>query len=384
MEHQVRQSEKMEAVGQLAGGIAHDFNNVLGGIIGFTDISLNYVEKDSVIEQNLLKVLKAADRAKHLVKQILAFSRRGNPQKSVISLRLVINEVLDLLKSSIPSSVVIAASLSSEPIQVMADPTQMHQAILNLATNAVQAMNRKGTLTVRLDTVLLKTTQHGRSGEIVPGLYAVIEVSDTGYGMDAVTQAKAFEPFFTTKPVGEGTGMGLSVVLGIVQSHGGDIQVESRPGFGTTFRIFLPVHGEATSESKNDPTPLTYFGTERILFVDDEEMLADLAKSMLTPLGYKITCMTKSVEALEFIKRHKQDVDLLITDQTMPDLTGIELAQEVLKIRNDLPIIICSGYSKEINTEQAEIIGIARIIMKPYMVQEISKAVREVMDAKQP
>jgi len=378
----LRQTGKMDAIGQLAGGIAHDFNNVLGGILGFTDISLALVEKGSILESNLNKVLKATDRAKNLVKQILAFSRQGNPQKVVTTIRPIINEVLDLLRSSIPSSVIIESDLHEDTQPVLADPTQIHQVLLNLATNAVHAMNRHGKLTVKLHTAMLDNREHGISGEIAPGQYTVIEFSDTGCGMDAKTRAKAFEPFFTTKPVGEGTGMGLSVVLGIVQSHGGDLQVESEVGKGTTIRIFLPATEESSSDAPADHVQTSLNGTERILFVDDEEILVDMNLNLLTSLGYTVTATTKSVDALQVIREKIGDIDILITDQTMPGITGIELAKEALRMRKDLPIILCTGFSNDVDRESAMAMGFSKFITKPYRPHEISKAIRDVLDAK--
>jgi PAS domain S-box-containing protein len=382
MEEQIRQSQKMDAIGQLAGGIAHDFNNVLGGIIGYTDMSLSLAEKGSVLESNLLKVLKASDRAKHLVKQILTFSRRGNPQRSAVTIRPILQEVLELLRASIPSSVIIDSDLNKNTKPVLADPTKLHEAILNLATNAVQAMKRKGTLTVRLRPVSLDHIEYGRSGEILPGDYTVIEIADTGCGMDSTVLSKAFEPFFTTKPVGEGTGMGLSVVLGVVQTHDGDIQIESEVGAGTTVRIYLPVSDDPIADAADENVRSDTSGTERILLVDDEPLLLEMVEEMLSTLGYSIVSMSDSVKALAFIRANSKEIDLLITDQTMPGLTGSELAAEALKFRNDLPIILCTGYSSEVNSEQAAAMGVSRFLLKPYRSKELSKSIREVLDNK--
>jgi len=380
MESRLRQSEKMEAVGQLAGGIAHDFNNVLGGIIGFTDLSLNYVEPGSVLESNLHKVLKAADRAKHLVKQILAFSRQGNPQKTVTSIGTIVKEVLDLLTPSIPSSVLIAAELEEPLPPVLADPTQIHQALLNLATNAVHAMNRKGTLTVKLSSVQLHRVEHGRSGDLLPGKYIVLSVGDTGCGMDDATLSKAFEPFFTTKPVGEGTGMGLSVVLGIVQSHGGDLQIESRPGMGTTITMYLPTAEAGLFDTSASEGLTTAAGSEHVLFVDDEPMLVEMAGNALTRLGYRYTGMSDSTAALEFIRERGAEIDILVTDQTMPSITGLELVREAHSVKKDMPVILCTGFSSEITAERTTALNINLLIMKPYGAREITSAVRNVLD----
>jgi PAS domain S-box-containing protein len=381
IEERLRQSEKMDAIGQLAGGIAHDFNNVLGGIIGYTDISLTLVEKNSPIEGNLLKVLKAAERAKHLVQQILTFSRQGSSQKTITTIRPILSEVLDLLKASIPSSVIIDVDLLPETMLVLADTTQIHEALLNLATNAVHAMRRKGRLKFRLYKEVLEKVEHSRNGDMMPGDYAVMQISDTGCGMDAVTLSKAFEPFFTTKPVGEGTGMGLSVVLGIVQSHSGYIRVESQPGKGTDIRIYLPMMKESKAASVDHVTRTLPSGSERIMFVDDEPMLVEMNIDLLTGLGYTVTGMSNSMEVLKFLTKNVNDIDILITDQTMPGMTGMELAREVLKIRKDLPIILCTGFSNEVNPMQAAAVGINQFIMKPYRSHEISRAIREVLDS---
>jgi CheY-like chemotaxis protein len=325
--------------------------------------------------------LKASDRAKNLVKQILAFSRQSNPQKRITSLRPIIEEVMDLLQSSIPSSVIIESDINTNLKPVMADPTQLHQALLNLATNAVHAMNRKGTLTFRLFAATLSRIENGRAGDMAAGEYAVIEVKDSGCGMDAATLSKAFEPFFTTKKVGEGTGMGLSVVLGIVQEHGGDIQVESEVGKGTIITIYLPTI-DAREASTADEKLFPVSGTERILFVDDEQMLVDMNNDWLTSLGYTVTAVTNSQEALLVLKEKSAGFDLLVTDQTMPGITGIELAKEALQLWKDLPIILCTGFSNEVNRESAEAHGISKFIMKPYRSHEISYAIREVLDGK--
>jgi PAS domain S-box-containing protein len=382
IESRLRQSEKMEAIGQLAGGIAHDFNNILAGILGYTDMSLEFAEEGSVLEKNLRRVLQASERAKHLVKQILTFSRQRVQQKSITAILPIIKEVLELLGASIPSSVIIESDLSNDTKPVLADSTQIHEMILNIVTNAVHAMGRKGTLIVRLHAVALDRAVYGRAGKIEPGEYVVIEIADSGCGMDTQTLAKAFDPFFTTKAVGEGTGMGLSVVLGVVQSHGGDLQVESAPGAGTTFRIFLPVAATFEPAGADTDASSPRGGAERILFVDDEKVLVEMAEELLGSLGYQVTGMSSSRDALKFIEEKSAAIDLIITDQTMPHLTGVELAKAAIKIRKDLPVILCSGYNIEINPERAAAIGISRLVMKPIKNREITTIVREVLDKK--
>ncbi len=379
-EEALRQAQKLNSIGTLAGGIAHDFNNVLGGIIGYADMSLRYAEKGSVLERNLLKILKVSDRAKQLIQQILTFSRKGSTHRSVISLRPVIEEVLELLKASIPSSVMIRSDVSRQTNPVLADPTKIHEAVLNLATNAVHAMNRKGTLTIRLYEENLDRKVYGQSGEIAPGEYTVVEVADTGCGMDAATLSKAFEPFFTTKGVGEGTGMGLSVVLGVVQSAGGDVLVETGPGTGTTFRLYLPVSKEPAITAAHDNDMIPFFGTEQILFVDDERMLVETARDLLAQLGYRVTGTSSSLEALKLLRDGGNEFDILITDQTMPGMTGIELVREVRAVREHLPVILCTGFSDDLTPETAASLGINRIIMKPYRYNDVAKAIRDIID----
>jgi|GEM_PF-701072 len=379
-EEALRQAQKLNSIGTLAGGIAHDFNNVLGGIVGYTDMSLRYAEKGSVLERNLQKVLKVSDRARQLIQQILTFSRKASSHRSIISLRPVMEEVLELLKASIPSSVVIQSDVSRQTKPVLADPTKIHEAVLNLATNAVHAMSRKGTLTIRLCAKCLDRPVYGQCGEIGPGEYAVIEVSDTGCGMDAATLSKAFEPFFTTKGVGEGTGMGLSVVLGVVQSAGGDVMVESVKGSGTTFRLYLPVSKDAPAAAAHDNDLIPFSGTEKILFVDDERMLVETAVDLLAGLGYRVTGTSDSLEALNLLRDGGNGFDMLITDQTMPGMTGIELVREARRLRADMPVILCTGFSDDLTPEIAASIRIDSIIMKPYRYNDIAKTVRGIMD----
>jgi two-component system, cell cycle sensor histidine kinase and response regulator CckA len=382
LERQYQQAKKLESLGVLAGGIAHDFNNVLSGIIGYTNMSLQYADNNSRLEKNMLQVLQASNRAKDMVKQILTFSRQGNPLKMVTPLTPIINEVLDLLKGSVPSSVLINTELHDDTKPVLADSTKIHELILNLATNAVHAMERRGTLTIRLYADCLDCGMYGQVQKIPAGDYTVIEVSDTGCGMDSETLSKAFEPFFTTKAVNEGTGMGLSVVIGVVQSHGGDIQVESMVGKGTTFRIYLPVSAESVPIEDTDDPDVQIYGTERILFVDDEPMLLEIAENSFREKGFIVTCISSSQEALSFLRENCADIDILVTDHMMPGMTGVELAKEVQKIRKDLPIILCTGYNLEINPQRAKAIGISQLVTKPLDIHKLSRLLRKLLDNK--
>ncbi len=376
----LRQSEKMEAIGQLAGGIAHDFNNILAGILGYTDMSLDIAETDSRLHKNLQKIFQASMRAKNLVHQILMFSRQSNPQKIALALRPLVVEVLELLSASIPSSVRIESSLNDDISPILGDANALHETILNLATNAVYAMQQKGVLTIKLNLGEITTPTYGRSGLLSSGVYNILEVSDTGCGMDSATLAKIFNPFFTTKPVGEGTGMGLSVVHGIVKSHGGDIQIDSVPHKGTTFRIFLPVVASIECDTTTTHDTPTVGGTEELIIVDDEKVLSELTHEMLASLGYTVHAFSSSRTALDYFKQEDTHCDLIITDQTMPELTGIELAKEIKKLNPDIPIIVCTGYSTEINPERIALMGINKLLMKPITKNTLAKSIREILD----
>ncbi|MFA6498710.1 MAG: GAF domain-containing protein [Desulfurivibrionaceae bacterium] len=382
MEARLRQSQKMEAIGTLAGGIAHDFNNILAPILGYTELALTRVSPADALATDLQQVIKGAMRAKELVAQILAFSRQSPKERKPLQPHLVVKEALKLLRASLPSTIEIREEIS-ECGAILADPTQLHQIIMNLCTNAYQAMRTKGGI---LGVSLMKVTvgeedSKVASFELAPGDYVLLEVSDTGYGMDQATLARIFEPYFTTKPTGEGTGLGLSVVHGIVKSHQGQITVYSEPGRGTNCHVYLPRVAEAPALPigavcrETIPT-----GTERLLVVDDEEMITDMLRIILQNLGYQVTVSNISPEALTLMKQDPAAFDLLITDMTMPSLTGYELAQKALALRPDLPIILCTGFSELINKEQAQAMGIRIYLMKPVSVRELAQAVRTALD----
>ncbi len=373
----LRQSQKMEAVGQLAGGIAHDFNNMLAGIIGYTEISLNQSEPGSKLEKNLMQILKASDRAKNLVSQILSFSRQSAHEKQYIYLRPILKEVIELLKVSIPSSVIIRTNIQKDTHSVYADPVRIHEIIMNLVTNAVHAMDEKGELTISLSEQCVLDGNFGHIGMIEPGVYSIIEVSDTGCGIDSEIMTKIFDPFFTTKPSKKGTGMGLSVVYGIIQSHNGNIQVESEVGKGSTFRIFLPKSETNPIENKKEED-IDITGNESILFVDDEVLLVAIITDLLVSMGYSVTSTNDSTEALNILRKTPEKFDLLITDQTMPNMTGVDLAQEALKIKRDLPIILCTVYSSTVDSEKASQMGIKKFLLKPITRNELGLAIKEV------
>jgi len=379
MERLLRQSQKMEAIGTLAGGIAHDFNNMLGAMVGYTEMAQlqSHSEKQKYY---LDQVLCACDRAKDLVNQILAFSRQQEHEVKPVLLAPIVKEGIKLLRSSLPTTVQIEQGISDSSVAVLADPTQIHQVLVNLCTNAAHAMREKGgILSIGLDREDVDSSGRRHFLGLERGEYARLTVGDTGCGMDGFIVEKIFDPFFTTKGPGEGTGLGLSVVYGIVKNCGGVIDVSSELGKGTTFRVYLPLiePSERVEEKVSAAVP---GGDERILFVDDEAPLVEVGRMMLTSLGYRVTSRTSSVDALETFRVQPFDFDLVITDMTMPNMTGVDLAREVLKIRPDIPIILCTGFSEIISEEKAKGVGIRRFVMKPIFKMELAWVIREVLD----
>ncbi len=379
MEKFLSQSQKMQAIGTLAGGIAHDFNNILGAMIGYTEMAQFENSRDKR-QYYLDQVLHACDRAKNLVNQILTFSRQREQERKPLHLSPIIKEVIKLLRSSLPSTIKITQFIAESPIMVLADPTKIHQVLMNLCTNAAHAMQEKGgTLNIRLARKWVYPVQTTHPISLEPGEYAELTVSDTGYGIDASIIDRIFDPFFTTKKPGEGTGLGLSVVYGIIRNHGGSIDVASTPGQVTTFNVYLPLikTDKQTEEKATEKIP---GGSERILFVDDEAALVEGGKAMMASLGYRVTSGTSSMEALEVFRARPHTFDLVITDMTMPNMTGVHLARELLKIRPDLPIILCTGYSEVISEEKAKSIGIRRLVMKPLFRKDLARIIREVLE----
>ncbi len=370
----------MEAIGTLAGGIAHDFNNILTPILGYTDMIIDDVPEDSRIRADMEKVIKAANRAKDLVQQILTFSRQVEQERKPVKIHLVVKEALKLLRATLPTTIEIRQNIDTGCGAVLADPTQIHQVLINLCTNAYHAMRESGgVIEVSLGMVEISTELAMNYPNLHEGTYVRLTVSDTGHGMDRGTIERVFEPFFTTKGVGAGTGLGLSVVHGIVVSHGGEITIESELGKGTRFHVHLPRADSVVEREapRDDPIPE---GKERILFVDDEEEIARMGKRMLERLGYDVTMRTSSVEALEAFRSQPDGFDLVITDQTMPDMTGVEFVGELLRIRPDLPIILMTGFSEMVTPETAKKIGVREFIMKPIMILDLGKAIRRVLN----
>ena len=379
MEDQLRQAQKMEAIGTLAGGIAHDFNNILSAIIGYTELALFDAEKGSSLHHNLQEVMRAGGRARDLVKQILAFSRQVRQERKPIQLKPIAKEGLKFLRASLPATIEIHQDIQSDAL-VMADPTQIHQIIMNLCTNAEHAMREQGgVLSVKLADVQLQTDFTAEHPELKPGPYLELTVSDTGYGIPAHNLDRIFDPFFTTKETGVGTGMGLSVVHGIVSSYKGAIIASSEEGEGSTFSVYLPIIERQLEEQSAAQEPLPT-GTEHILFVDDEPALENIGKQILQSLGYRVTTRTSSLEALELFKAKSSQFDLVVTDMSMPNMSGDVLSAELMKIRPDIPIILCTGYSTKISDESAKGIGIKAFVYKPIVRSDLAKSIRSVLD----
>ncbi len=378
METQLRQGQKMEAIGTLAGGIAHDFNNILGAMMGYAELA-RFKTKDVAIHPYLEQLLKACDRARDLVRQILTFSRQREQEKKPITVTPIVTEVMKLLRSSLPSTIEIRQRYTNRYDTVLADPTQIHQVLMNLCTNAVHSMREgEGVLDVSLRQVEILADNRAYNPALKAGAYLQLIVSDTGKGIDPAIKDKIFDPFFTTKNTGEGTGLGLSVVYGIVKDHGGAIAVESKPGEGATFTISLPLI-DAAEEREGRESAVIPKGRGSILLVDDEEPLASLGQDMLASLGYEVAVSLSSRDALETFRAHPERFDLVITDMTMPNMTGADLAREMLKIRPEIPIIMTTGFSERINEGEAKKIGIRKFIMKPVSLPSLAQAVKQLM-----
>ena len=380
LEAQLQQVQKMESIGTLAGGIAHDFNNILGIIVGNTELAMDDVPEWNPARHNLEEIRTAGMRARDVVKQILAFSRQRPQKKKPVRISPIIKESLKLLRSSIPTTIEIHQNISSESDIVRADPTQINQVLINLCTNAAHAMGEKaGVLEVSLEDIELDEDSAIHYHDLSSGKYVRLTVSDTGHGIEPKILERIFDPYFTTKGVGEGSGMGLSVVHGIVKSHGGYISADSELGKGTTFQVFFP-YIESKPEPEIEITVEIPRGKERILFVEDEKAMVDAIQPMIERLGYKVTARTSSIEALEAFRTNPDRFDLVITDFTMPNMTGMELAKELLKLRSDIPIILCTGYSEHINEDKAKGSGVRAFLMKPVVLSEIANTIRKVLD----
>ncbi|MCP4116302.1 MAG: PAS domain S-box protein [Desulfobacteraceae bacterium] len=379
LEAQLQQAQKMESIGTLAGGIAHDFNNILSPIVGYTEMLIEDTPDDSPLRNGLNGIYSGALRACDLVKQILTFSHQDRNELKSIRVQPVIKEALKLIRSTIPTSIEIKQEIRSDCGSVKSDPTQIHQIIMNLTTNAYHAMEDTGEL-----SVILKEIRLGEheviTPDMKPGLYACLTVSDTGIGMDKQMTEKIFNPFFTTKAKGKGTGMGLSVVHGIVKSMAGAIQVRSVPGKGTDFHVYLPVGKEQPEETVVQPKDSIRGGTERIMLVDDEDAIIQMEKQMLERLGYQVVSYVDSLETLERFRAEPDQFDMVITDMAMPNMSGDKLAAELIKIRPDIPILLCTGFSEKIPENKSTCLGIKNVLMKPIAKKDLANKIREMLD----
>ena len=382
LEMQLQQAQKMEAIGTLAGGIAHDFNNILSAIIGFTELATLNVNDGSAVLRNLDQVLKASERAKDLASQILTFSRQSEQEKKPIQIESHVRQALKLLRSSLPATIEIRQNIENNVDFILADPTQIHQVVMNLCTNAAHAMREEGgIMKVTSKPVELDNDFTFQYPDIEPGPYLKLTVTDTGYGISSEIIDSIFNPYFTTKKKGDGTGLGLAVVYGIVKSYGGGITVQSELGRGSTFNVYFPRIESKTISETQEAKPLPR-GNECIIFLDDEQVLVEMAEQILGALGYSVVTHTNSIEALELFRSDPDRFDLVITDMTMPKMTGDKMIREVLKIRSDIPTILCTGYSEKIDKEGASELGVSEFVMKPLDMRNLAVIIRKVLDQK--
>jgi len=379
LEQMLQQAQKMEAIGTLAGGIAHDFNNILGGIMGFTELALLDTPRGSPAYTNLKHSLKAQRRAVEMVNQILAFSRQTESDPIPLKVAPIVKEVVKLLRMSIPTMIDIMFKNEAALDMVIAEPARIHQILMNLCTNAAHAMQeRGGELVVTLANAVVDLNTALSYPTLLPGPYVELSVEDTGHGIDPLIQDRIFDPFFTTKKPGEGTGMGLAMVYGIVKDLKGTIDLESHLGKGTRFRVLIPaIEPRQEEHPVADRIPR---GQGRILFVDDEEFLVRIGDQVLTRLGYEVVARTSSVEALEAFRAQPEHFDLVITDLNMPNMTGIDLAKELLDLRSDIPIILCTGFSEQIVEEKARQLGVREFMIKPLIMSTMAKVIKNVLD----
>ena len=380
LQAQLNHAQRMEAIGTLAGGIAHDFNNILAAILGYAEMAQEDSLQGSIVKKDIDQVIKAGHRAKELVKQILAFSRQTESEKIPIQTATIVTEAIKMLRSFLPTTIDINKSIDPNAGLILADPTQINQILMNLCTNAFHAMEDVGgSLSISLKNRKLTQDDLLNEPQVQPGDFVQLSVGDTGAGIPPEIRERIFDPYFTTKEVGKGTGLGLSIIHGIVKSSGGIVSYQSQPGEGTVFHILLPAITN-TDLPENSQEELVQAGNEHILFIDDEAMLAEMAKLMLERLGYRVTTQTNGIEALTTFRNSPDEFDLVITDQTMPGMTGGDLAHRLLQIRPSLPIILCTGYSSQISEEKAKSLGIKGFGKKPLAQKDIASLIRNVLD----
>jgi two-component system cell cycle sensor histidine kinase/response regulator CckA len=371
---------KMEAIGTLANGVAHHINNLLMIILGYTELAMSELSEESHTYSRLKKVIQGSLRARDVVQQILTFSNPGVIERQPVRIGPMIAESLRLLWSSIPSTIDIWENITAKSDVVLADPSQINQVLINLCNNAIDAMKEQGgILEVILEKVELNEAAAVPDPDLEPGHFLKLTVGDTGHGMTPEVMKRVFEPFFTTRAVGECTGMGLAVVHGIVKNHGGAVTVQSEPGKGSIFQVYLPISEKEVRRGR-EVTGSIPGGHERILFVDDEKLVVDAVKEMLDHLGYRVTAKTGSVDALELFKREADRFDMVITDLIMPELTGLEMAKEILKIKPGIPLMVFTGFSERIDEKEAKAIGIDAVLKKPLLMRELAQKIRNVLD----
>jgi len=371
----------MEAIGTLAGGIAHDFNNILTGIIGFAQIADLKLEKNHPVKRRIQAILEGGERAKDLVSQILSFSRQGQMEKIPVDISHIIKEALNLLRSSLPTTIEINRYFEKETGIIEADPTQIHQVIMNLCTNAAHAMRDKGgILNIRLSNIYLeKNNSYTNAGK---GKYLNLTISDTGHGIPEKFLERIFEPYFTTKEKGEGTGLGLAVVHGIITGFKGFINVKSKINKGTTFDIIFPLIEQKKEVINKDSEINLKTGNEKILLIDDEKIIIGLEKEILISLGYEVISETDAEKAVKIFEKNSNNIDLVITDMTMPHLTGLELAKKIKKIKPEISVILCSGFSEHITPDKMKNAGVNAFLQKPLDLENFSHTIRDVLNKK--
>ncbi len=377
---QLTQAQKMEAIGTLAAGVAHNFNNILAIILGNTELTMADIPGSNLAWQRLEEIRKACLMAKDVIREILSFSRKSKTEQKALHIATVVTESLKFLRASIPTSVDIRQNIPNDTFHIVGDPTQIHQVMINLCINAAHAMeDKEGILEVAVGNTEIDKDTASKDPALHPGFYVQLSVSDTGNGISPEIIDRVFDPFFTTKDEGEGTGLGLSVVHGIVKGHHGRISVKSKPGKGTIFKILFPAIKEKTEGEQKESQKLPT-GKESILFVDDEESIVKVNQQLLEGLGYRVTGRTDPFEALEFFRANSQQIDLIITDMTMPKMTGDKLARAILEIRSDMPIILCTGYNEKLAEDNAQELGIRKYVEKPIEKEILARSVREVLD----
>jgi PAS domain S-box-containing protein len=380
LERQLQQSQKMEAIGTLAGGIAHDFNNILSSVFGFAELVKMKLKGDEKIKKNVDQILAAGIRARDLVRHILTFSRQTDVKKSLIKIDPLIKESLNFIRATVPKNIEIRQRFELSEKKVLADSSQIQQIAMNLFTNAAQSMKKDGgVLDVIMERVKIKSGEGNQRVDLKPGRYLQLTVKDSGCGIKKKDMVRIFEPFFTTKPRGEGTGLGLSTVYGIINNMGGVITLDSEQEVGTTFKVFFPEHHGESDNENNLPSSLLTKGKGRILLVDDEEPIVNWCRQFLIALGYEVVGMTSSKEALNLFKEDPDGFDLVLTDRAMPEINGLELSKKLIAIRSDIPIVLCTGFNEELTPEKLKKSGILSLIMKPMVATEFAESINNAL-----